>query len=130
MKKYFLLLIIFYSNFFAFSSDIRAAYAIGIFHENGTGENIQHKKSSQNDYNGICFSKIVIFGNYNQNSKIEVKIGNSLGHLKNKAPIFNDKKIQIGNELTFIHYTVTKGLFEIKIDDKLYDSKVFIKWFF
>ena len=30
------------------------------FHENGTGENIQHKKNYQDDYNGICFSKIVI----------------------------------------------------------------------
>lgn len=127
MKKFILTLFLIISNLFSFDSNIQGSYAIGIFHENGTGENIQHKKITQDDYNGICFSKIVIFGNISNNSKIEVKIENSLGYIQNQIPIYNKNKIKIGTEITFIHYNVDKGYFEIKIDNKLYDSKVFIK---
>lgn len=127
MKKFILTLFLTISNLFSFDSNIQGSYAIGVFHENGTGENIQHKKITQDDYNGTCFSKIVIFGNISNNSKIEVKIGNSLGYIQNQIPIYNKNKIKIGTEITFIHYNVEKGYFEIKIDNKLYDSKVFIK---
>jgi len=127
MKKFILTLFLTISNLFSFDSNIQGSYAIGVFHENGTGENIQHKKITQDDYNGTCFSKIVIFGNISNNSKIEVKIGNSLGYIQNQIPIYNKNKIKIGIEITFIHYNVDKGYFEIKIDNKLYDSKVFIK---
>lgn len=127
MKKFILTLFLTISNLFSFDSNIQGSYAIGVFHENGTGENIQHKKITQDDYNGTCFSKIVIFGNISNNSKIEVKIGNSLGYIQNQIPIYNKNKIKIGTEITFIHYNVDKGYFEIKIDNKLYDSKVFIK---
>lgn len=127
MKKFILTLFLTISNLFSFDSNIQDSYAIGVFHENGTGENIQHKKITQDDYNGTCFSKIVIFGNISNNSKIEVKIGNSLGYIQNQIPIYNKNKIKIGTEITFIHYNVDKGYFEIKIDNKLYDSKVFIK---
>lgn len=41
MKKLFTLILL--SKIALFCSDIQASYAIGIFHENGTGENIQHK---------------------------------------------------------------------------------------
>ena len=58
---------------------------------------------------------------------IEVKIGNSLGYLENSLPIYNNQKIYIGEELTFKHYNVSKGYFEVKIDNKLYDTKVFVK---
>lgn len=57
MKKFILTLFLIISNLFSFDSNIQGSYAIGIFHENGTGENIQHKKITQDDYNGICFSK-------------------------------------------------------------------------
>ncbi|RXJ85750.1 hypothetical protein [Arcobacter cloacae] len=127
MKKFILTLFLTISNLFSFDSNIQGSYAIGVFHENGTGENIQHKKITQDDYNGTCFSKIVIFGDISNNSKIEVKIGNSLGYIQNQIPIYNKNKIKIGTEITFIHYNVDKGYFEIKIDNKLYDSKVFIK---
>ncbi|CAM3878768.1 hypothetical protein [Arcobacter cloacae] len=127
MKKFILTLFLTISNLFSFDSNIQGSYAIGVFHENGAGENIQHKKITQDDYNGTCFSKIVIFGNISNNSKIEVKIGNSLGYIQNQIPIYNKNKIKIGTEITFIHYNVDKGYFEIKIDNKLYDSKVFIK---
>lgn len=126
MKKTIYLLLINTFTLFAFDSKIQASYAIGIFNENGNGENIQHKKITSNDYNGICYSKIVIFGNF-KNSKVEVKIGNSLGYYENSISVYNNQKIKIGEELTFKHYNIQKGYFEIKIDDKLYDTKVFVK---
>lgn len=124
MKKLFTLILL--SKIALFCSDIQASYAIGIFHENGTGENIQHKKFTDGNYDGICFSKIVIFGNLN-NNKIDVKIGNSLGYLQNTTPIYNQYKIKIGEEITFKHFNIINGYFQIYIDNKLYDSKVFIK---
>ncbi len=111
---------------FADSFKIKASYAVGIFDENGNGENVQHLKITQNDYNGTCFSKIVVFGEI-INTNIEVKIGNSFGYLEKSISIYNNQKIKIGNELTFKHYNISKGYFEIKIDDKIYDTKVFIK---
>ena len=98
-----------------------------IYDENGKGENVQHTKITQNNYNGICYTKIAIFGNINNNSRIEVIIGNSIGNFENKIPLTNDKNIVIGYEYTFKHYTVEKGHIEVKIDNKLYDSKVFVK---
>ena len=124
MKKLFTLILL--SKITLFCSDIQASYAIGIFHENGSGENIQHKKNSDENYDGICFSKIVIFGNQN-NNKIDVKIGNSIEHFQSFIPIYNQNKIKIGEELTFKHFNITNGYFQIFIDNKLYDSKVFIK---
>lgn len=124
MKKLLILLLL--SSLTSFCSDIQASYAIGIFHENGTGENIQHKKTTDENYDGICFSKIVIFG-YQSNNNINVKIGNSIGHFQNSIPIYNQNKIKIGEELTFKHFNITNGYFQIFIDNKLYDSKVFVK---
>ena len=122
-----LIFILFISfTLFAANSDIQASYAVAIFHENGTGENIQHKKITDQDYNGICFSKIVVFGEI-RNKKIEVKIGNALGYFESSIPIYNKQKIYIAEELTFKHYNVSKGYFEVKINDKIYDTKVFVK---
>jgi len=51
-----LIFILFISfTLFAANSDIQVSYAVAVFHENGTGENIQHKKITDQDYNGICF---------------------------------------------------------------------------
>ena len=76
MKKILSILLLLSINSLAFEEKVQAAYAIGIFDKQGEGENIQHKRITQNDYNDICFSKIVVFGN-TSNSNIEVKIGNS-----------------------------------------------------
>lgn len=111
---------------FASNSEIQASYAVGVFHENGNGENIQHKKITDQDYNGICFSKIVVFGEI-RNKRIEVKIGNSLGYFESSIPIYNKQNIFIAEELTFKHYNVSKGYFEVKIDNEIYDTKVFVK---
>jgi hypothetical protein len=125
MKKIILIFFIIYLNLLANNLNIKA-YAIGIFDQNGSGENIQHKRNSIKDYNGTCFSKIVIFGNYNIKD-IKVTIGTSIGHFEKAKSIFNDKKMKIAQELTFKHYNITKGYFEVRVKNKLYDSKVFIK---
>lgn len=125
MKKVLFLLLLFIN--FSFSTEIYKAFAVAIFDENFKGENVQHSKSTQNNYNGICYTKIAIFGTINNNSKIDVTIGNSIGNFENKTPLTNDKNIVIGYEYTFKHYTVNKGFIEVRIDNKLYDSKVFVK---
>ena len=123
-----ILIFIFFTSFalFATNSEIQASYSVGVFHENGSGENVQHKKITDQDYNGVCFSKIVVFGEI-RNKKIEVKIGKSLAYFESSIPIYNNQKIYIAEELTFKHYNVSKGYFEVKIDDKIYDTKVFVK---
>lgn len=112
---------------FSYSNNIYKAFAVAIYDENGKGENIQHAKITQNNYSDICYTKIAIFGKINNNSRIEVNIGNSIGNFENKVPLINDKNIVIGYEYSFKHYTVEKGYIEIRIDNKLYDSKVFVK---
>lgn len=112
---------------FSYSNNIYKAFAVAIYDENGKGENIQYAKITQNNYSDICYTKIAIFGKINNNSRIEVNIGNSIGNFENKVPLINDKNIVIGYEYSFKHYTVEKGYIEIRIDNKLYDSKVFVK---
>lgn len=126
MKKFILILLVLNLNLLALPSSIQAAYAIGVFHENGNGENIQNKKITDQDYNGTCFSKIVVFGKI-EHKNIKVRIGDSLGYFENSKPVYNVKNILIGYELTFKHYNVSKGLFEVSIDGRIYDSKVFVK---
>lgn len=129
MKNIFILitllaLTITHSN--AYSTKIKTAHAIGIFHKNGNGENIQHVRKTKGDYNGLCYSKIVVFGKLN-NIKPKVKIGNSIGIFIKTISIYNKQKIKIAEEMTFKHYNVTKGYIEVRINQKLYDSKVFVK---
>ena len=97
-----LILIFFFLFSFSYSNDIYKAFAVAIYDENNHGENIQH-------------------------SKIDINIGTSLGNLENKIPLTNNKNIVIGYEYTFKHYTVDKGYIEVRVDNKLYDSKVYVK---
>ena len=120
------LLVLTLTNLNAYSSQIKTAHAIAIFHENGNGENIQHLRKTKDDYNGTCFSKIVVFGRLN-NIMPDVKIGNSKGKFIKSIPIYNKQKIKNAQEMTFKHYKVTKGYMEVRVNNKLYDSKVFIK---
>ncbi|MBP9490959.1 MAG: hypothetical protein KBE77_05880 [Aliarcobacter sp.] len=126
MKKLILTILITTLNLLAMTPPIQASYAIGVFHENGSGEKVQHKKITEENYDGTCFSKIVVLGKI-QNRNIQVRIGDSLGYFQNSAPVYNAKNIKIGEELTFMHYNVSKGYFEVKIDGRIYDSKVFVK---
>lgn len=126
MKKFIFILLIYTLNLFALSNDVQQAYAIGVFHSNGEGENVQHKRITTADYNGDCFSKIAVLGRID-NKDIQVRIGDSVGYFINAIPIFNIQNIKIGTEITFQHYNVTKGYFEVKVDGRILDSKVFVK---
>ena len=125
MKKLILILLT-TLNLFALSNEVKEAFAIGVFHSNGEGENVQHKKITNGDYNGDCFSKIAVLGKID-NKDIQVRIGDSVGYFVNSIPIFNFQNIKIGTEITFQHYNVSKGYFEVKIDGRILDSKVFVK---
>ena len=120
------LLLLTLTNVEAYSTQIKAAHAIGIFHKNGKGENIQHVKKTKDDYNGLCFSKIIVFGKLNDIMP-KVKIGNSQGSFIRTISIYNKQKIKIAQEMTFEHKKVTNGYLEVRIKNKLYDSKVFVK---
>jgi len=125
MKKI-VLTLLFISSLFAKDSDIQKAVAIGIFDKDGNGENIQHLRTTKNDYSGLCFSKIAVFGNL-ANKNPQVNIGNSKGHFIKSTSIYNKDKIKIGEEITFKHHNISKGYFEVRINNKLYDTKVYVK---
>lgn len=127
MKKVVLLLTtLLLTNIFAYQTKIQGAYAIGIFDEKGNGENIQHVRSTKADYNGTCYTKVFVLGR-TFNLKPKVTIGNSIGHFEKTEPIYNDKKIKIGEVMIFKHYSVSKGYIKVKFRDKIFDSKVFVK---
>lgn len=126
MKLIYLIILFFNSLVFGFNSNIKAIYAIGIFDKNGKGENIQHLLKTQNNYNNTCFTKIFIIGK-SFNKIPQVSIGTSKGHYQKRVSIYNSKKIKIGEELLFKHYKVTKGYIQIKLEGKIYDTKVFVK---
>lgn len=119
------LVLLLLTNSFAFETKIYQAFAIGVFHKNGKGENIQHKKITEEDYNGEVYSKIAVIGKLNSTIP-KVKIGNSIGTLIDRKPIFKDNRL-LGEELSFKQYTVKKGYFTVRIKNRLYDTKVFVK---
>lgn len=126
MKKLVLLSSLFLIELFAYSSNVKAAYAIGIFDSSGNGENIQHIRTTQNDYNGTCYSKVFVVGN-SFKVKPTVKIGNSIGHYESSEPIYNIRNLKIGEVMLFKHYGVTNGYIKVMLKDKILESKTFIK---
>ena len=127
MRKLFFVFLFFSSLAFS-SNEIQKAFLVAIISNDGKIENVQHKTSTNNSYTGDIFSKVAIIGNYNKNTNIVVKINHSIGKLIQKEPLYNNinKKIY-GYELSFKHLDIKKGYFEIFIDGKLYDTKVFVK---
>ena len=121
-------ILLFLVLFFNFShSNIEKAFVVALFSGNKS-ENVQHKLHTNYDYNGLVFSKVAIIGKYNKNTNVKVKIGNSSGKLVQNEPLYNSRtKIIYGYELTFQHEDVTKGYFEVFIDNKLFDTKLFVK---
>lgn len=126
MKKILLLMMILLNSLFAYKANIQGIYAVGIFNEAGSGENIQHVRKTKADYNGTCYTKIFVYGNI-FNTKPEVSIGNSLGYYVKSTPIYDKLNIKIGEELLYKHYNVTNGLIRVTLRDRVYDSKVFVK---
>ena len=124
MKK---LLFIFFSFTFLNASDIQKAFLVAVYDKNRV-ENVQLQIKTDFQYRGEVFFKVAIIGNYNKNVNVTTKINNSNGKLINTETLYNNltKKI-FGYELTFKHLDVQKGYFEVFIDGKLYDTKVFVK---
>ena len=124
MKK---LLFIFFCFAFLNASDIQKAFLVAVYDKNRV-ENVQHKIKTDFQYRGEVFFKVAIIGNYNKNVNVITKINSSNGKLINTETLYNNltKKIY-GYELTFKHLDVQKGYFEVFVDGKLYDTKVFVK---
>ncbi|WP_148625744.1 hypothetical protein [Aliarcobacter cryaerophilus] len=124
MKK---LLLFFFSFTFLNANDIQKAFLVAVYDKNRV-ENVQHKIKTEFQFRGEVFFKVAIIGNYNKNVNVTTKINNSTGKLINTETLYNNltKKIY-GYELTFQHLDVQKGYFEVFIDGKLYDTKVFVK---
>ncbi|RBQ29129.1 hypothetical protein [Aliarcobacter vitoriensis] len=130
MKKYIFALLFVVSYAFA-SNEIQKAFLVALFTNNGKGENVQHKITTTLSYvnKGEIISKVAIIGNYNKNTKVIVKLAGIEGKLLDELTLYNDinKKV-FGTELTFKHNNIPKkGYFEVFVDGKLYDTKVFVK---
>lgn len=128
MKKLYLtkiFLLLSFINTLSFA-DISNAYAIGIFDETGNGENIQKKRKTEHDYNGTCFTKIVVLGSFNQ-IKPKVTINNSIGHFQKEKSIYNKNRIKIGSIITYKHFNIKSGYIRVSYENKLFDTKVFVK---
>lgn len=121
-----ILLLSYISFLQASSTNIKSAMAIGIFDQNGNGENIQKIRKTKNDYNGPGFTKIVVIGKF-FHTKPQVYVGNSPGTFVKSKAIYNEKKIKIGEVLTYKHHNITNGYIKVSIDKKTYDMKVFVK---
>ena len=126
MKKIILLLTIFFTSLYSYKTDVKAIFAIGIFNENGSGENIQHLRKTESDYNGTCYTKIFVYGT-SLSIKPEVSIGSSKGYFQKSTSIYDKRKIKIGEEMLFKHYNVSNGLIKVTFRNKLFDSKVYVK---
>lgn len=126
MKKTILLLTLFLTQLFSYNTNVKAAYAIGIFDNSGNGENVQHVRKTVNDYNNTCYTKVFVVGTLLK-LKPEVFIGNSKGHYESTKSIYNNRKIKIGEVLLYKHYRVKNGYIKVLYKKKLFDTKVYVK---
>lgn len=102
------------------------AYAVSIYDAQMIEENIQSKRTTKKDYEGICFTKIYVFGKVLHQGNITVKIGNTIGHKVEEQAIHKNRLI-IGKSILFKHYGVSKGYLQVFLNGKLKDSKTFIR---
>lgn len=110
------------------AQNIQKAFLVSLFTNSGQSENVQHKRITENIFRGEVFSKVTIIGDYTKNTNILVKVNGSTGKLLETKALFNNyNKIIFAYELTFKHENMEKGYFEVFIDGKLYDTKVFVK---
>ena len=126
MKTLILTLIFIKLQLFAFSNDVKRIFAIGIFDTSKKGENLQNTRETKRDYNGVCYTKIYLYGRITK-MKPKVKIGNSIGHYENSQAVYNKEKIKIGQIITYKHYNVTDGILKVYLGKKLYDSRIYVK---
>lgn len=114
------------TSIYASNTNIKQARVIGVFDKDGNGENVQHIRKTKADYNGICFTKIVVIGDFYHTKPI-VYIGKSKGIFQKQEPVYNKYKIKIGTILIYKHFNVSKGYVKITVDNKLFDYRVFVK---
>jgi hypothetical protein len=127
MKNIILLITLFLLPLYSsYDTNVQRAFAIGVFNENGKGENVQHVRKTKFDYNGICYTKVFVIGSI-YHGRFQVTIGDSIGSLQSSKDIFNKYKKRVGAVYLFKHYSVTDGFIKVIIDDKLYDKRVFVK---
>lgn len=109
------------------SQNIQKAFLVAIYDKSRV-ENVQHKTKTDFEYRGEIFFVVAIIGSYDKNTDISTKINSSKGELVDTKALYNNltKKVY-GHELTFRHLNVEKGYFEVFVDEKLYDTKVFVK---
>lgn len=109
----------------AYSSHVINAYAVSVYDKDMHEENIQGKRQTSKDYNGVVYSKIYVFGTLLQ-ARVHVKIGNSIGsEIDQRAIVKNN--LHIGNELIFKHSTVKSGYLEVSVDNKIFDQSLYVK---
>ena len=121
-----MLIIIFFTTLLpAFTTKIINGYAVSIYDEKGIEENIQAKRKTDKDYNGICYTKVYIFGKI-FDGHTKVMIGQSVGVKVKENPIFKHRLL-IGKEVIFKHYGVTKGYFHVYFNNDLLDMKTFVQ---
>jgi hypothetical protein len=119
-----LLVTLFLSSVFGYSSKAVNAYAVSIFDENKQEEKIQGIHKTTHDYNGVVYTKIYAFGTF-LHDQPNVNIGNSKGELVEQKPIVKNNLL-IGYEMLFKHYTVQSGYLEVYIGQKLFNRSVFV----
>lgn len=124
--KLFIGLIFSFVSLFAYQTKLINGYAVSIYDEKMIEENIQSKRNTKKDYNGICYTKVYIFGKILHQGHTKVKIGNAIGH-KIKEEVIHKNRLIIGKMITFKHYGVSKGYLEVYFNDKLLDSKTLIQ---
>lgn len=125
MLRFFLLCLSFTTILMGYSSNPINAYAVSVYDEHMTEENIQGKQKTSNDYSGIVYTKIYAFGTFLEEN-VYVRIGNSRGSEIKRVPIVKNH-IQIGYELIYKHTTVQNGYLEVYIGKKLYDRSLYVK---
>lgn len=123
--KILILILLFLNLSLHAKSKILNAYVVSVSDRNFIEENVQKKRKTSKDYNGLIYSKVYVFGKLGH-EKLRVVIGNSIGHLIKSRNITNKKRF-IGKELTYKHYAVTEGFVKVSTKKKLYEKRVFVK---
>jgi len=122
-------LIFFIFSSYLYANDIQKAFLASIYdNQYNLIENVQHKTITNNKYFGTYLFNVVVIGNYNKNVKVVTKINNSVGKLIKTEVLFNKINKRVYGKILFFELNVEQsGYFEVFINNKLYDTKVFIR---
>lgn len=120
-----ILILALFVNICIADSRVYGAFALAIYDKNMNKEEIQNKRETTKNYQGICFSEVFI--NYTKNNpNVKVTIGNSIGHEIFSKAIYKNN-IKVGKIIRFKHYAVDKGYLSVKINNQIFSKRIFIK---